>query len=302
MKSTIIKAPSKVNLYLDVINKRADGYHNIETVFERIDLCDWIKISVISKGIKITCEQGLFTPTFNNTAYKAAKVLCERYNLNCGFRIKLDKRIPIAAGLGGGSSDAAGVLLGINNLLDIKLKKKILLKLAVGIGADVPFFISGYKRAFATGIGENLAALNQKQRMHFLLVVPFIRIPTSSVYNRLDASTSLSINPERSQKTISLNLTKKKTNVNIFRYYIRHLAIGNINNVLFNRLEEVVLPSYPALRNIKEALKKAGAEGILVSGSGSAVYGIFSSRKEAVRAENRLRKEGDWQLFLATSY
>ena len=120
MKSTIVKAPAKVNLYLDVINKRADGYHNIETIFERIDLCDWIKISVIPKGIKLTSEENL-PADINNTVYKASKFLIERCNLGCGFKIQIDKCIPVAAGLGGGSSDAAAVLLGICNLLNIKL-------------------------------------------------------------------------------------------------------------------------------------------------------------------------------------
>ena len=284
MKSTIVKAPAKVNLYLDVINKRADGYHDIETIFERIDLCDWIKISIIPKGIRLICKQGL-PGDINNTAYRAAKFLIERYNLNCGFKIQIDKRIPIAAGLGGGSSDAAGVLSGIINLLNLKLNKETILKIAARIGADVPFFVSGYNRALATGIGERLTQLKQNQRMHFLLAVPDIDILTASIYNRLN-----------------LTLTKKRHNANIIRSKSGRLLISSIKDILYNKLEEVVLPSYPVLHSIKKALKKTGAEGILVSGSGSAVYGIFQSRKGAVRAESKLKEKGNWQLFLAMNY
>lgn len=299
MKSIIIKAPAKINLYLDVINKRKDNYHNIETIFERLDLHDWIKISIIPKGIKLICAQNLGIPNINNTAYRAANLLIKTYNLKCGFKIEIDKRIPIAAGLGGGSSDAASTLLGINSLLNLKLKRQTLLNLAVIIGADVPFFVSGYKRAFATGIGEILTPLNQQQNMYFLLIAPPIRILTSNIYNRLNT------NPARhcfKKGFPGLGLTKKGRNANISCHYFANLSAGSIKNSLFNKLEEVILPSYPVLRNIKMALKKAGAEGVLVSGSGPVVFGVFKSGKEAVRAESILDKKGNWQLFIARNY
>ena len=283
MKSTIVKAPAKVNLYLDVITKRPDGYHNIETVFERIDLSDWIRISAISSGIKIICTDNAIPTNANNTAYKAARLLIGRYRLNCGFRIEIDKRIPQAAGLGGGSSDAAAVLSGICNLLKLRIKKEALLEIAAKIGADVPFFVSGYSRAFATGIGEKLVSLRQ-HKMYILLVIPSIRIYTSSVYGK-----------------VSLTLTKKRRNANIIRHYLKYAPLNSIKDILYNKLEDVVLPSYPVLNTIKKALKRAGAEGVLVSGTGSCVYGIFSCGKEAVRAENNLGKKGNWQLFLTTT-
>ena len=321
MKSTIIKAPAKVNLYLDVFSRRPDGYHNIETIFEKIDLCDWIKVSVIPRGIKLACEMpegcenSALLDNVNNTAYRAAKLLCERYNLRCGFKIELDKRIPIASGLGGGSSDAAAVLLSICNLLNIKIEKQALLKLAAEIGADVPFFVSGYNRAFATGIGEQLHPLKQNQNMYFLLVVPDIKISTKSVYASLRAPKGRS-NPKNSGLLrqsqafglrrndgdyipVNLNLTKKRRDVSMLCHNLENLAVYNIKDILFNKLEEVVLPSYPVLHDIKKALKKTGAEGIIVSGSGSVVYGVFQSRKEAMRAESKLMKKGNWQLFLA---
>lgn len=284
MRSTIINAPAKLNLYLDVINKRSDGYHNIETVFERIDLCDWIKVSVIPRGIKLICRDGI-PKNCSNTAYKAAKLLIKNCNLNCGFKIEIDKRIPTAAGLGGGSSDAASTLLAINNLLNLSLKQGALKKLALEIGADTPFFVSGYKRAFAKGIGEKLFPLKQTPKLYFLLVVPNIEIHTVTIYNRL-----------------RIPLTNKASNANIFWHCRQHLTTNGIKNALFNRLEDVVLPSYPALANIQKALKKTGAEGILVSGSGSAVYGVFSSRKEAEKAEKALAMRDNWRLFLTTSY
>ncbi len=299
MKSTIVKAPAKVNLYLDVINKRGDGYHNIETIYEKIDLCDWIKVSVMPRGVKLLCENNALLNNVNNTVYRAAKLLCERYNLRCGFKIELDKRIPIASGLGGGSSDAAAVLLSICNLLNIKIEKQALLKLAAEIGADVPFFASGYNRAFATGIGEKLSPLKQNQNMYFLLVVPDIKISTKSVYASLRARNDVDYIP------VNLNLTKKRRDVSMLCHNLENLSpfsrgqVYNIKDILFNKLEEVVLPSYPVLHDIKKALKKTGAEGIIVSGSGSAVYGVFQSRKGAMRAESKLMKKGNWQLFLA---
>jgi len=306
MQTTIVKAPAKVNLYLDVINRRSDGYHNIETIFERIDLYDWIKISIIPTGIRLICGQGL-PSGINNTAYKAVKLLTERYNLKCGFKIQIDKRIPIAAGLGGGSSDAAAVLLGVHNLLNIKGEKQALLKIAARIGADVPFFVSGYSRAFATGIGDKLLPLKQTQRMYFLLVAPDIRISASSVYRRLDNLKNRDYfsglwfprNGKKLKPFVNLALTKKRRNVNIIRYNLRHSVVNNINDILYNRLEEAILPSYPVLHSIKKALKKTGAEGILVSGSGSAVYGVFSGRKEAIKAESELMERRNWRLFLA---
>ena len=285
MRSTIVKAPAKVNLYLDVINKRPDGYHNIETVFERIDLCDWLKISILPKNIiKITSNESLPLGR-NNTVYRAADLLIKKYNLKCGFKIEIDKRIPVAAGLGGGSSDGAAALLGICDLLNISVKREILAKMSAKIGADVPFFVSGYSRAHGTGIGEKLLPIKQAQTMYFLLVVPAIRIYTASVYN-----------------SIKLTLTKKLPNANILRHYSQYISITNLKHILYNKLEDVVLPSYPVLSTIKKALNKAGAEGILVSGSGSCVYGIFSGRKEAVRAEGVLSKKGNWQLFLTRNY
>ncbi|MBN1405631.1 MAG: 4-(cytidine 5'-diphospho)-2-C-methyl-D-erythritol kinase [Candidatus Omnitrophica bacterium] len=318
MKFIIIKAPAKVNLYLDVLNKRPDGYHNIETIFERIDLYDWVKITIIPKGIKITCNKNLNTPNKHNTVYKAAEFLIDRYNLNCGFRIDIDKRIPIAAGLGGGSSDAAAVLIGINKLLNLKLSRPAFVSLGDRIGADVPFFVSGYKRAFATGTGERLKALSHAQKLHFLIIYPNIGISTAYIYNNTNVSASLNISPVLRQaqhgskhgeqgrtKLISrrtnLGLTKKRQNANIARSYLGNLSTFNIKHILFNKLEEVILPSYPALRDVKTALKTTGAEGVLVSGSGSAVFGIYKSRRGVFRAESKLNKKGNWQLFSARS-
>lgn len=289
MNSTIVRAPAKVNLYLDVINKRADGYHNIATIFQRLALSDWVKICVIKKGIKVTSDQKGLPTNFNNTAYKAAKSLKDNYRLKCGFKIHLDKRIPHSAGLGGGSSDAAAVLLGINRMLNLGIGKRVLSKIAAKIGADVPFFVSEHAKAYATGIGEQITPMKNGKKRFFLLIKPDIGISTAWVYSSL-------------RNPATLPLTKKRRNANITHSYSRGYIKTNTNSILFNKLEEVVLPSYPVLKTIKKALKQAGAEGILVSGSGSAVFGIFNSRKEAMGAESRLREKGNWQLFLTSSY
>jgi len=303
MNSIILKAPAKVNLYLEVINKRPDGYHNIETIFERINLCDWIKISIIPKGIKVTCSKNLFIPYQSNIVYKAARLLQKKYSLKCGFEIEINKRIPVGSGLGGGSSDAASTILGINKLLNINIKKEVLRKLATKIGADVAFFVSGNPRAFATGIGDVLKPVKRTEQLYFVVVTPYIKILTYSVYRRIDSRVSaIGGSAYGGRGNNRLILTKIHSNANICTHYKQNITANNIKDVLFNRLEEVVLPLYPVLRNIKNKLKKAGAEGILVSGSGCAVYGVFANRKEAVTAEKKLRNRGSWQLFLTSSY
>jgi len=296
MRSIIVKAPAKVNLYLDVINKRPDGYHNIETIFERITLCDWIKVSLAKNNIKVVCSLKDIPVDNSNTAYKAARVLIQKYNLKCGFKIEIDKRIPHAAGLGGGSSDAASVILAINYLLGLKAPKQTLMELAGKIGADVGFFISELSRAIGSGIGNKLKQVKVREKMTFLVVSPGIKIPTFSVYASL-------LRFARNDENIArLALTKNELSANISSPNSLIYNKFNINNILYNKLEDVVLPSYPVLGEIKKKLSAAGAEGVLVSGSGSGVYGIFRTRKEALRAKNKLMNKGKWQLFLANNY
>ena len=282
MNSITLDAPAKINLYLDVLSKRADGYHNIVTVFQKIDLCDKIKVTLTEKKtITLFCKHPQIPKRHGNLAYKAARLMMKEFNLDKGVRIEITKKIPVAAGLGGGSSDAASVILAIRKLFNLKIANKRLISLAKKIGADVPFFVSGYNCAIATGIGDVLKKLNNKKTFYLLLLLPSIRIYTKSIYNR-----------------ISFPLTKPPVNVNMIARILSGVKkSGNLANSLYNRLEKIVFPIYPIVNKGKETLSLY-AEGALLSGSGPSIYAIFNKRKEAMRIKERIKRDGKWQLFL----
>ena len=182
MTSIELTAPAKVNLFLKVLGKRKDGYHNILTVFERITLEDRIRISKIPSGIEIVCNKPITKNPKENLAYKAAKAILEKKKISVGVKIQIRKNIPIAAGLGGGSSDAAAVLTGINRLFRLGLDKKNLMAIGSGLGADIPFFILDETFAAGRGIGDKLAIIKSSMRFWHLLIYPGFGVSTARVY------------------------------------------------------------------------------------------------------------------------
>ncbi len=281
MKSITLDAPAKINLYLDVISKRSDSYHNISTIFHRLTLSDKVKVSIARRGISVCSDSAGIPSGKGNLAYKAAYCMKKEFGLKSGADIFIKKRIPVAAGLGGGSSDAASVILAFNRLFNLNAKPAKLINIARKIGADVPFFVSGYKCATGKGIGDCLKQIKCYSGCPVLLLVPNIHIYTKTIYRRL-----------------TLPLTKPAMSVNLLaRTLSRRNGLIRAADYLYNRLEDVVLPLYPIVRKGRDALSLY-TKGTLLSGSGPSVFGMFKKRKEALQAAREIRNTKKWQLFL----
>lgn len=280
MNQFTLKSPAKVNLYLEVLRKRKDGFHEIETVFERINLFDTLRVKKIKKGIKIL-SSGEIPLGRENLAYQAAEKFLRRFNLPWGVEIRIVKRIPVAAGLGGASSNAASVLLALNRISGLNLEKEKLSSLAKEIGSDVNFFLAQKARAIGRGRGELIAPLKAKRKLHLVLVNPGLEIKSKWVYQRL-----------------RLGLTRPRDDVKILLRALEKSDLDGLSDALFNRLEEVVLPHAKIIVRIKEALNSLGIRAVLMSGSGSSVFGIVGTGKEAKDLAQALsRREKKWRTF-----
>ncbi|MBI3601050.1 MAG: 4-(cytidine 5'-diphospho)-2-C-methyl-D-erythritol kinase [Nitrospinae bacterium] len=289
MKTIKIKSPAKINIGLKVVGKRADGYHDIETIFQMIDLCDDIVLTESAGAITLHSDNKDIPTDEKNLAYRAAKLLRDRTGVDKGVRIEIGKHIPISAGLGGGSSNAAAALLGLNYIWDLGLSKDELLPTAKSIGADVPLFLS-CPRAMGTGRGDELQTLPVKSKFYVILLNPRLHISTEWVYRNL-----------------KLELTKNKNDIRIIKFMFERDEIEKAASLMFNDLESVVTEKYSVIADMKEALLSAGAAGSSMSGSGSTVFGIFKDYPSAEKAVESLKlvpavsKQGNekWTLFLA---
>lgn len=264
-KTISIKAPAKVNLGLLVKERREDGYHNIETILLSISLFDDISLSLIKKGIKIFSSSKDIPKDEANLAYKAAQIFFSRLSAKQGVRIDIEKRIPIARGLGGGSSDAAAVLLGLNNLFDNPFGLEELSAIALVIGSDVPFFIlTGM--CYALSRGEVLTPLPLPP-FSILLYIPPYAISTSWAYDNL--------NPPETE-----NLTVQESSLKILKEKLKKGEWRDIDRYLRNSFESLVFPLYPDLRETKKRFSDSGAICAGLSGTGSAIYGIVEDGRE----------------------
>ncbi len=273
----IIKAPAKLNLSLEILRKREDGYHEICSIMIPIDLYDEIELKEADdKEIRLQCSDSSLPADKRNLAFKAAYLYMKKAGIKEGIYIKIKKKIPIAAGLGGGNSDAAAVLKGLNEIYQ-RLSEEDLFELAKQIGADVPFFLYSTP-CLATGIGEILEPLRPRT-LHFILITPYIQVSTAWAYREYDR----------------LHLTKSERS-SIKKYWEE----GNIKALLRNDLEEVTVRSFPIINDLKRLLLEKGAKGVLMTGSGPTVFGIFESRKEAERIANELSIDIG-KLFVASS-
>ncbi len=283
MKPITLDAPAKINIYLDVLNKRKDSYHNIATIFCKLALSDKITVKMKQGGVSVTCSDNLLSGR-NNLAHKAAILMKKNFLIDSGIDIAIKKNIPIAAGLGGGSSDAAAVIMAINTLFKLNAPRALLMEIARQLGADVGFFVSGYNAAIGRGIGDRLKVVDIALSFHVLLLVPNIHIHTNTVY-----------------KNMTLTLTKPHVNVNILAHILtRKDWMSKAADCLYNKLEDVVLPLYPVVSEGKLAMSCFTGKALL-SGSGPAIFGIFNTRKEAVRAQAKLENSKKWRLFLTRS-
>ena len=258
-----ILSPAKINLYLNIKGKYSGGFHRIESIIERISLCDQISVR-ITKAPVIKLSANLKSlETDDNLVFKAAQLLRKKFKISLGFDIFLQKRIPIGAGLGGGSSNAASTLLGLNQLLDLRLKREEIYSLGSQLGSDVNFFLSESQFAFLTGRGEKVTPLKTGKKFSHFIIWPGISISTKRVYEKLESNL-----PAGRQE-----LTKFFNNANIMRYALKKGDIPLIKKSIFNALEKRALLLYSELRRAKEYLEKRGIFA-KVTGSGSAFYTV----------------------------
>ncbi len=273
MDNITIKAPAKINLYLDVIVKRADGYHELRMIMQSISLFDDINISKADVDIEVKCKAGYVPQGEKNIAYRAAKLMIEHFGLKEGVRISINKRIPVAAGLAGGSTDAAAVMKGINDLFGIKADNQLLAQLGKQIGADVPFCIMG-GTAIAEGIGEVLTTLKPFSGVDIVLIKPDFGVSTAYVFKKYSEH-YISIRPD----------------INRLIKAMQERNLSDVGSYLFNSLEKVTAEEYSVVKDIKTILNQNGAIGSLMSGSGPSVFGIFDNKSKAQQAFKVLKQK-----------
>ena len=272
-----LKAPAKINWFLSVLNKREDGYHNIISPMQCVDLFD---ILSFEEAEELHVLSDLDIPVEMNLVHKAAALLKKVSLHKSGATIELKKNIPVAAGLGGGSSDAAYTLIGLNRLWGLNFDKGILMRLAAELGSDVPFFLAG-PLALIEGRGEKVTEFNAEGSMVILLVKPDIAVSTSWAYNLFET-----------------RLTKKPVDIKLFCQALDRKNFVFLRDTVFNDLEDVVIRKFPAIGEIKRRLVQAGALLSLMSGSGSAVFGVFNTKEEAARASRNM--PGKWCRVVRT--
>jgi 4-diphosphocytidyl-2-C-methyl-D-erythritol kinase len=279
MNSIELKAKAKINLSLDVLRRRPDGYHDIKMIMQSISVHDRIVLEPIPKGIDIICDCRWVPSNSENIAYKAADLLFKQYDIKSGIRIKIEKNIPVAAGLAGGSSDAAAVLRGMRTLFDLNISEAELMSLGKCIGADVPFCLKG-GTMLAEGIGEKLTGLVPLKKVDILLVKPKIGVSTAWVYKNLRIEEIC----ERPNTDILISAIEKN-NIDV--------VARNMKNVL----ETVTEKKHSIIREIKGKLMGLGALGSIMSGSGPTVFGIFPDKDVANKAFEAIKCDR-WDCFL----
>ncbi len=276
-----VKGYAKINLGLDVIRRLPNGYHQVKMVMQAIDLWDELTLERSEGGITMTTNSDSLATDESNLVLRAARLMQETFSLKAGLTIHLQKNIPIAAGLAGGSTDAAAVMKGINRLFDLNVPLPKLMELSTAVGADVPFCILG-GTALAEGIGERLTSLAPIPFCHILIAKPDISVSTKYVYEHLD-STGIEKHPDLDGMTAAISSG----------------SLPGIISRMENVLETVTIPAHPVIAAIKRRLLKLGAEGSLMSGSGPTVFGIFTDEAAARHACLQLKDDPNVkQVFL----
>lgn len=284
MNSISLKSRAKINLSIDVIGKREDGYHIVEMIMQTIDLYDDIKLKELEEdNIIIKSECSYIPLNEDNIVYKAAKLIKEKMDIKKGIEIFIKKNIPVAAGMAGGSSNAAAVLVGLNELWELGLSKDELRDLGLKLGADVPFCIEG-GTALAEGIGEKLTYIKGINKdVNILVCKPDIFVSTKEVYQSLDIK----------------NIEKRPDNKLLIEK-LKNDDIVSVSNNMVNVLEEVTSKKYSDIKVIENIIAKNGAMGTMMSGSGPTVFGFFDNEEKARRARVELL-ENYSQVYVVTS-
>jgi len=275
MRSLTIASPAKVNLFLRVLGRRPDGYHELVTLFHRISLCDQLRLKKIRRPSFRLVTSGLkLGPARANLIYKAFQALRKVASWEGGVEVTLEKRIPVAAGLGGGSSNAAHFLLGMNRLFQLGLSGRALIRMGALLGSDIPFFLYEVNQAVGTGRGEKIKPLASSRKFWFVLVVQSIGIPTSRVYQRLGAPP----------------LTRISRAVTITSALSAQVKKGEQDHYLHNDLFAAGCSIRPELRQIDLLFDELGASRRLMSGSGPTLFSIHRSKREAEHIARRIRR------------
>ena len=278
-----LKAPAKINLFLEILGKRDDGYHEIETVMQEIDLVDNLQFEEIRKGVRLKCSDKNIPSDENNLVCKAANLILNECGIKKGVLISLEKNIPVGAGLGGGSSDAAATLKALNLLWKIGLNDAELMEFAARLGSDIPFFIKG-KTSLCRGRGEKITPIEVERELNYLVIYPHINISTSTIYGNL-----------------KIDLTKKRKDVSFFTNALKHHKAADISKLLFNRLEEVIFTTYPDLLDVKSVLNHFGFCGLSISGSGSAFFGLCNDRYHAEAIKSKIELSDIGNVYAVTN-
>ena len=284
MDNITLKALAKINLGLDVVRRREDGYHEVRMIMQTIHLYDKLEIQKTTEsGIAITSNLSYVPTNENNLVYKAGKLLMDEFDIKEGVSVYLQKRIPVAAGMAGGSTDAAAMLYGMNQIFDLGLSRKDLMERGVKIGADVPYCLMR-GTALAEGIGEKLTSLPPMVKCPVLIAKPAISVSTKFVYENLKLNEE-TIHPDIDQLIVDI---KNKD---------LHAIAGHMGNVL----ETVTILEYPVIAEIKEQMMKSGAVNAMMSGSGPTVFGLFEDDETAQKAYDDMVKSGIAKQIYVTS-
>ena len=281
-----LRAYAKINLGLDVLRRREDGYHDVKMIMQTIQMYDMLEMEKSEKpGIHLTTNLSYIPVNENNLVYKAAKLLMDQYGIEEGITINLNKFIPVAAGMAGGSSDAAATLVGVNIMFQLGLTRQQLMELGVKIGADVPYCVMR-GTALAEGIGEKLTVLPPMPPCYVLIGKPGISVSTKFVY------TNLNLGPDTHHPDIDgmIQALEKRD-------------LYGITDRMENVLEKVTIPEYPVIETIKNHMKAHGAVNAMMSGSGPTVFGIFDDKEKAEYACEKLKESMlAKQIFLTTVF
>ena len=271
-QSLIVRSYAKINWTLDVLFKRADGYHELRTIYQTISLHDRLRITRTKGSIEIACDNPRVPVDETNLAHRAATRLQQATGASPGARIEIEKRIPVAAGLGGGSSNAAATLLALGRLWQVEIDRRVLLRIAASLGSDVALFLTG-GTALGVGRGEEVYPIEEAECLDLLLVNPGLEVSTAEVYGRLTRP--------REARIMPFTLFAARA--------IRELPLRASND-----LEEVVLAAHPEIAEVKRRLMSLGARRASVSGSGATVFAVFDNEQSRERAQGKMRALGHW--------
>lgn len=285
MNTLKLNAYAKINLGLDVVRKREDGYHEVRMIMQTINMYDHLTMKTLEEDTIILTTNLSFLPIDeNNLVYKAVKLMKEKHNIKTGVSIELEKHIPVAAGMAGGSTDCAAALVGMNKLFDLKLSRQTLMEYGVTLGADVPYCILR-GTALSEGIGEILTPLPPVPQCYVLIAKPPVHVSTKFVYENL-----------------KLNELEKHPDIDGMVNAIKENNLSGITSRLENVLETVTIPEYPEIATLKQLMLQAGAMNSLMSGSGPTVFGLFEKEEDGQKAYELCKAQNPSNVVYLTTF